>query len=155
MKSLLKFIAHIGQAKTRPATLIGTLPSRKSSVVALVLAKLLSGQKVNAIDMAAEAQTSRVKDLIASLRRQHAWGSISSDRIAVGTADGRVQWVTQYWLSEEVLALARTLQNLDWVDKVFEARRIQRLNKKSAQWRAKACNSKLVLKKGKSTGSQK
>ena len=46
MKSLLHFISLRGRAKTRPITLIGALPARKSSVVALVRAKLLSGQKV-------------------------------------------------------------------------------------------------------------
>ena len=145
MKSLLNFISLRGRAKTRPITLIGALPARKSSVVALVLAKLLSGQKVNAIDIALEAQTSRVKDLVSTLRKQHGWGSICSEKIAVGTYDGRVQWVCQYWLPIDVLDQSRTHLTLEWVNAVFESRRIMKLNSRYAKRRAQACNSRQRL----------
>ena len=148
MKSLLNFISHYGRIKKNPITQIGTLPARKSSVVALVLAKLLSGQKVNAVDIAVEAQTSRVKDLVGSLRKQHGWASICSERIAVATADGRVQWLYQYWLPVDVLDQTRTHQTLEWINAVFESRRTSKLNSRYAKVRAQACNSRQRLTVG-------
>lgn len=142
MKNLLSLIARKVRAKKLPATQIGKLPTRKGSVVATVLDKLLKGQKVNSIELAAEAQTSRLKDVVASLRQQHGWGAIRSERIALGTADGRVQWVAQYWLPSDVLVGVDQAQIEAWTKAVDRERYVQRLNAKHAQRRAKACNAR-------------
>ena len=140
MKTLINFIAGLARTKKHPITLIGTFPKRKASVVALVLAKLLVGQKVNAIEFVAEAQTSRVKDLVASLRRHHGWGAICSEKVALETADGRVQWVHQYWLPEDVIIETRTNDTLEWVKKVLDLRRLSHKASVRAKRRAHACN---------------
>ena len=142
MKNFLSFITRKGRAQELPVTQIGKLPSRKGSVVASILAKLLQGQKVNSIELAAEAQTSRLKDLIASLRQQHGWGAIRSERIALGTDDGRVQWVAQYWLPSDALVGVDLVKIAAWTEAVDRERNVQRLNAKHAQRRAKACNAR-------------
>ena len=142
MKTIINFIAGLGRAKKQPTTRTGTFPKRKATAVALVLAKLLTGQKVNAIEFVAEAQTSRVKDLVASLRHHHGWGAICSEKVALGTADGRVQWVHQYWLPEDVVVESRSDQTLEWVRQVLYARRLGRKGIARAKRRAKACNTR-------------
>ena len=142
MKNLLSLIARKVRAKKLPATQIGKLPTRKGSVVVSILARLLQGQKVNGIELAAEAQTSRLKDLIAPLRQQHGWGAIRSERIALSTVDGRVQWVSQYWLPADALVGVDQLKIAAWTKAVDRERYVQRLNVKQAQRRAKACNAR-------------
>lgn len=142
MKNLLSLIARKVLAKKLPATQIGKLPTRKGSVVAMVLAKLLKGQKVNSIELAAEAQTSRLKDVVVSLRQQHGWGAIRSERIAMGTADGRVQSVAQYWLPSDALVGVDLVKIAAWTKAVDHERYVLRLNVKYAQRRAKACNAR-------------
>lgn len=142
MKNLLSLIARKVRAKKLPATQIGKLPTRKGSVVATVLAKLLKGQKLNSIELAAETQTSRLKDVVASLRQQHGWGAIRSERIALGTADGRVQWVSQYWLSADALLEIDQSEIAAWTKAVERERYVQRMNVKRAHRRAKACNAR-------------
>lgn len=155
MKTIINFIAGLGRPKKHSTTRIGTFPKRKTAVVALVLAKLLAGQKVNAIEFVAEAQTSRVKDLVASLRQHHGWGAICSEKVALATADGRVQWVHQYWLPEEVIIESCTNQTLEWVRQVLDSRRLSHKGRARAKRRAYACNSRKRALAAVSVGGEK
>lgn len=129
--------------QTKPVTKpIPTMPTRKSSVVASVLADLLSEYVINSIDGVSDLPTSRLKDHISTLRKRYGWDAIASCRIAKATRDGRVQWVTQYWIPIDVLDTLSLEQTHKWISEVRKTRRANRMCFKDAQQRAKACNAR-------------
>lgn len=155
MKSLLSFLNRKAAPKPRQSTAIGKFPARKSSLVSLVLAKLIVGEKLNSVDFAVQANTSRLKDLIASLRKQYGWCSIESNSIAKATPDGRVQWVSQYWLPHNLLDILNTPSNDGWVKSVCKVHRFRKLHAKAAFNRAMACNAKKTAQSSNTAGDGK
>lgn len=124
-----------------------TLPKRKGSAIAAVLAKLLSGAVLNSIDQADELGSSRLKDHISNLRKRHGWEAIQSFSVATATVDGRVQWVMQYWIPAWKLELHTNEQSRIWIDQVRSIRATKRADFKGAERRATRCNSRKLNKR--------
>ncbi len=142
MKRLFSLLSRTKTPKSQPSSSIGIVPKRKSCLTSLVLAKLIAGEKLNSVDFALQANTGRLKDLIASLRKKHGWGAIESGSLAKATSDGRVQWVSQYWLPQDLVDILNTPIISDWVKCVRQVHRVRRLHSQFAFSRAIACNAK-------------
>jgi hypothetical protein len=120
------------------------LPKRKGSVIASVLADMLGGAVINSVDSADDLSTTRLKDNISNLRKRHGWDVIESSKVAKATPDGRVQWVTQYWLPMKVIQAYCNEQTRDWIKGVRSARSIKRANFKNATERARAIHARKI-----------
>lgn len=121
--------------------IVPVLPKRKSSVIASVLADLLSGGVINSIDSADDLSTTRLKDNISTLRKRYGWEAIESSPVAKATADGRVQWVSQYWLPINIIDTHSDEQTRNWIKEVRAARGKKRANYKFAKERAKSSHA--------------
>jgi hypothetical protein len=132
-----------------------TFPARKGTVIAAVLAELLKGRMLNCISTAQEMQTSRLKDQIASLRKRYGWRSICSNSIAIHTKDGRVQWVSQYWLPITAPDRIDTAEIGTWIKAVEFERDLKRRRIRSDRQKAGACKvsntSPAAMRKGKNS----
>lgn len=117
-----------------------TLPNRKGSAIAAVLAMMLSGKNVNSIDEADALGSSRLKDHISNLRKRYGWDAIESMPVAVPTADGRVQWVMQYWLPLRVISLHDSDETRKWINVVRSTRHTKKADYKGAEIRARRSN---------------
>lgn len=119
-----------------------TLPKRKGSAIAAVLAMMLSGKDVNCIDVADALGSSRLKDHISNLRKRYGWDAIESMPVAIPTADGRVQWVLQYWLPLRVISSHSSEETQNWINEVRSIRSSKKADYKGAEIRARRFNLK-------------
>jgi hypothetical protein len=135
---MVRSFLHRSQVIEPTKKIIPVLPKRKSSVIATVLADLLSGGVINSIDSADDLSTTRLKDNISTLRKRYGWEAIESSPVAKATADGRVQWVSQYWLPINIIDAHSNEQTRNWIKEVRVARGNKRANYKFAKERARA-----------------
>lgn len=84
---------------------IGEFPKRLDTVRATVLARMLKGELMTAMDGVFDASTTRLASDVHVLRRKLGWGVIT-DEVQVPTADGRIADVARYSLPAEVVAAA-------------------------------------------------
>ena len=84
---------------------VGLLPKRVNTVRASVLARMLRGEQLTAMDGVLDASTTRLASDVHVLRRKLGWAVIT-DEVQVSTADGRIADVARYSLSAEVIAAA-------------------------------------------------
>ena len=113
----------------------GTLPSRCDTVTAAVLAAMLEGQELTGLDAVYGQHTTRLSAFILSLAREYGW-HIARRRIATGTNDGRISWISAYSLPQATRIAAFDAGARQWVDEVKEAR--ARLRKTAPKCKAKA-----------------
>ena len=135
MNLYAKLVQNIfgGTADSTPVKKLNpTMPTRKGSAIAAVLAELLSGKKVNCIEQADDIGSSRLKDHISNLRKRHGWEVIASRPVARATVDGRVQWVMEYWMPFDVVDLHNNEQTRIWINEVQSIRRSKRAEYKLA-----------------------
>lgn len=142
MLGLAKSLIFRSQPVVPTKKITPTLPKRKGSVIAAVLAELLSGASVNNIEWADTLGSSRLKDHISNLRKRHGWEAIQPYSVARATADGRVQWVMQYWMPLGVLKLHDNKETRIWINEVRSIRRSKRADFKGAEMRASRCNAR-------------
>ena len=112
------------------STIPGTLPSRKNTVTADVLAKLLSYQTLTSIVSVVDSSTTRLGAFVWTLENRYGW-TIERREKAQGCKDGRVSWVAEYWLHPDAIAAAMADGAGEWVRQVCTARLEHR--KKAAQ----------------------
>jgi hypothetical protein len=84
---------------------LGEFPKLRATVRAAVLARLLMGEQMTAMDGVFDASTTRLASDVHVLRRRLGWGVIT-DKVQVPTADGRIAEVARYSLPAKVIALA-------------------------------------------------
>lgn len=113
----------------------GTFPTRKNTVTASVLASLIEGNTVTGMEAVFNQSTTRAAAVIHYLEGRYCW-TIERRDIATGTNDGRVAWVTAYWLSNGAREAAFEAGARVWIDTVKQAR--ARLRKRSAEVKARA-----------------
>jgi len=99
---------------------LGTLPPRLNTVLASVLAAMLESKTLTGMDSVVTQSTTRLSGAIHVLFRQYGW-PIEREEVAVGTKDGRVAWVTAYWLPAETIANALEMGLGSWIDEVKAA----------------------------------
>jgi hypothetical protein len=99
---------------------VGALPVRISTVTASVLAMLLEGREITGMEAVFSQSTTRAAAFIHYLTEKYGW-SIESRSIATGTNDGRVTWITVYWLTARVREAAFVAGARPWIDDVKTA----------------------------------
>lgn len=140
MLSLAKRFIFRPQPVVPTKKVVPTLPKRKGSAIASVLAMLLTGKIVNCIDQADALGSSRLKDHISNLRKRYGWVAIESMPVAMATADGRVQRVMQYQLPPELISTYKSEETQNWIKEVRSIRRSKKADYKSAEIRARWSN---------------
>lgn len=99
----------------------GQLPERKSTVTADVLAYLLEGKTITGMDAVFGQHTTRAAAFIHTLESRYGW-TIDRQDVATGTNDGRIAWITSYWLSKGARETAFKAGARPWVEQVKAAR---------------------------------
>lgn len=109
----------------------GRLPSRKNTVLAEVLMRMLRGERMTSLQAVAGASTTRLASVAEQLHRVHGW-QVSTEPRAVGCADGRVATVAVYFIAPTVAAAAGAAGR-DWCAQVAKARAARRFEVESAK----------------------
>jgi len=99
----------------------GTLPKRKNTVVAAVLASLLESRAMTGMESVFKQSTTRLGAVIHYLENKYDW-QIPRRDVATGTSDGRVANVSAYWLPQATIANAFDAGARDWIESVKAAR---------------------------------
>lgn len=94
--------------------LTGCVPERLTSGTAQTLEALLTGKRINCMTASKGAFSTRLKDHIASLRKNYYWSFIESEYTTVLTKDGRLQRVMEYWLPQNVIKTAEAEGAKQW-----------------------------------------
>lgn len=114
---------------------IGTLPKRLNTVTAEVLANLLESKTLTGLDSVFKQNTTRLGAVVHRLERDYGWFVDRRD-IATGTNDGRIAFVTRYWLRQSAISQAFEIGAREWIDSVKASRIEQR--KQSVECKAEA-----------------
>ena len=100
---------------------IGAFPTRRNTVTAEVLCRLLQGENLTGMDAVHCASTTRLAASINYLGDKYNW-TIDRVDIDVGTADGRVPVIKAYYLSRPTIRRAFDAGALAFCQSVTEAR---------------------------------
>ena len=118
----------------------GGLPAKQNTVTADVLARLLAGERLTSLDTVYEASTTRLGAVVFYLANDYGWPIQSIDK-AAGCKDGRVAWVSEYFLPAEIIARAMAAGAGEWCAKVSAARRARRAHAADARRKADSANA--------------
>lgn len=99
----------------------GTLPRQTNTVTAGILSDLLESETPTGMNVVFGAHTTRLADVIHRLGKEHSW-HIECRKIATGTNDGRVAWITVYWLPQATRVAAFDADARRWIETVKTAR---------------------------------
>jgi hypothetical protein len=116
-------------------------PSTHTSVTAEVLERLLNREHLTSIDAVIGAGTTRLAAYVHYLGRTYGW-PIASQEKAVPCRDGRVAWVSEYYLPAAVVERAMAAGGAAWCNSVQTARAAQRFDVSDAAHRAHQANSR-------------
>ncbi|UUZ67368.1 hypothetical protein LP416_21845 [Polaromonas sp. P2-4] len=105
-----------------------------------VLARLLNHERLTSLDAVSEASTTRLSAVTFYLADSYGW-PIEADDKAAGCRDGRVAWVSEYFLPAEVIAHAMAAGAADWCANVRAARRALRAKAAEARRKAERANA--------------
>ncbi len=120
-----------------PIITAGTLPARHATVTAEVLFRLLGYEHMTGMEAVFDASTTRLAAVIHYLETAYGWTIARHDKV-VGCKDGRVAFVSEYWIDPEVITLAAGAA--DWRQKVCTARSALRAKAALAQTLATRAN---------------
>ena len=118
----------------------GGFPVKQNTVTADVLARLLAGERLTSLDTVYEASTTRLGAVVFYLANVYGWHIKSIDK-ASGCKDGRVAWVSEYFMPAEIIAIAMAAGAGEWCAKVRVARRTRRAHAAQAQRDASRANA--------------
>lgn len=122
------------------STGVGRFPKRVNTVIAQTLVDLLSGLRLTDMDAVFDASTTRLAHHVYALGRDHGWTIDSAEKV-VGTSDGRVQTVSEYFMAPEVIEQAAAQGAHEWITKVRSARRERRRRAAEARRDAERANA--------------
>lgn len=118
----------------------GALPTRVNTVTASFLAALLEGTTLTGMEAVFRQSTTRAAAWVYYLEGKYGW-TIERREIADGTNDGRISWVTCYWLSNESREAAFAAGAREWIDRVQVAILKRRANAGEVKARAARLNA--------------
>ncbi len=118
----------------------GGLPVKQNTVTADVLARLLVGERLTSLDTVYEASTTRLGAVVFYLAKEYGWQIESIDK-AAGCKDGRVAWVSEYFLPADLIACAMAVGAGDWCTQVRAARCKRRTQAAQARREADRANA--------------
>ncbi|RYF28205.1 MAG: hypothetical protein EOO23_07555 [Comamonadaceae bacterium] len=121
-----------------------TFPHRHGTVAAEVLRRLLDGERLTSLDAVFDSHTTRLAAFVHYLTRDYGWEVSRIDK-AVGTVDGRVTEIREYFLAPALLQQARAAGAAEYTALVTEARAIQRAAASKAKIEAKRRNTRRLL----------
>ncbi|MCX4146754.1 MULTISPECIES: hypothetical protein [Paraburkholderia] len=113
----------------------GILPTRRNTVLAGVLAELLEGHTLTSMDAVFKQYANRAATVIHCLEARYAW-NIERRDIATAVNDGRVVWVTAYWMTIHVREAAFKAGARAWIQKATSAANKRRKSASHAKSRA-------------------
>ena len=119
---------------------IGGFPTRRNTVTAEVLCRLISGESLTGMDAVFCASTTRLAAVVEHLEKGHGW-KIDRVDIDVGTADGRVTVVKAYYLNRATIRRAFDAGALEFCQTVREARAKTRMHASKAKAEAAKRNA--------------
>jgi hypothetical protein len=120
---------------------IGRFPTRKNTVRADVLRKLLLRKQLTSMVGVIESSTTRLAADIHALQELHGWQVDRTD-LSVPTADGRVATVTSYFLSRANISAAFASGARKFCEEVELARNLRRTQKKLCRQKSVAQNAR-------------
>lgn len=118
----------------------GDFPVKQNTVTADVLARLLAGERLTSLDTVYEASTTRLGAVVFYLANDYGWQIQSIDK-AAGCKDGRVAWVSEYFMPAEIIARAMVAGAGEWCARVRAARRARRAQAAQARRNADRANA--------------
>ena len=118
----------------------GDFPVKQNTVTADVLARLLTGERLTSIDTVYEASTTRLGAVVFYLIKKYGWQIESIDK-AAGCKDGRVAWVSEYFLSNETRTQTLAAGAGQWCAAVRAARTKRRAHAAQARREASRANA--------------
>ena len=124
----------------------GFFPIKSATVTAEVLARMLAGEKMTGLNMVLDASTTRLAAVVHRLQRDYGWEIEREDR-AVGCRDGRVAYVTAYWMSNDTRRRAMAAGGTTWCSGVRHARAALRTKAAEARRAADRTNAALAASK--------
>jgi len=132
----------VSSATRQGAQIIATggFPAKLDTVTAEVLARLLNYERLTSLDAVGEASTTRLSAVTYYLGKEYGWQVESMDK-AAGCRDGRVAWVSEYFLDPEIIARAMAAGAGEWCAKVRVARRARRAHAAQARREAERANA--------------
>ena len=120
--------------------LAGTCPKLTNTVTADVLARLLSGERMEGLDTVYLSSTTRLAAVIEYLVKRYGWFICREDK-AHGCKDGRVSTVAVYYLLQATIADANKKGATVWCADVRAARMKRRTKAADAKRSADAINA--------------
>ena len=103
------------------AVFIGVFPTRRNTVTAEILSRLLQGKNLTGMDAVFCASTTRLAAVVEYLENAHGW-KIDRVDMDVGTNDGRVAVIRAYFLPRATIRRAFDAGALQFCQSVKEAR---------------------------------
>lgn len=125
------------QKNHNPDSTPGLLLKRKNTVIAHVLAHMLDGHHVTGMEAVFGMSSTRLAHHVHALGKVHGWFVERRDKV-VGCNDGRVQTISEYWLSPDVIEAAMAQGARAWISEVRKARAALRAKEGEAHRRAAA-----------------
>lgn len=119
----------------------GTFPPRHDTVIAEVLCRLVSGEKLTGMDAVFNASTTRLSAFVFRLSAEYGWTIDHTDR-DVGTKDGRVTWIRVYHMSQGAIHSANSVGGAAFCKSVVLARASRRKGAMNAKAQASARNAR-------------
>ena len=119
---------------------IGGFPTRRNTVTAEVLCRLISGENLTGMDAVYCASTTRLAAVVEYLEKAHDW-TIDRVDIDVGCNDGRVAVVRAYYLNRATIRRAFDAGALQFCRSVHEARAMKRKHASKAKAEAAKRNA--------------
>ncbi|MFZ6730545.1 hypothetical protein ACO0LG_01285 [Undibacterium sp. Ji42W] len=77
------------------------------------------------MEAAFKMSTTRLAAVIHYLGKKYAW-NVERDDAATGTNDGRISWITVYWLPQGTISNAFAQDARGWIERVKTSRATQR-----------------------------
>ena len=105
-----------------------------------MLARLLAGERLTSLDTVYEASTTRLGAVVFYLANDYGWRIQSIDK-AAGCKDGRVAWVSEYFLPAEIIICAMAAGAGEWCAAVRTARNKRRAHAAQARRDASLANA--------------
>ena len=103
------------------------------------------------MDAVFDASTTRLAHHVHALGRYHGWLIESAEKV-VGTGDGRVQTVSEYFMAPELIEAAFTQGAREWIAKVRSARRERRRKAAEARRDAERANAAAAARRRAQSG---
>ena len=121
-------------------THIGRFPKRVNTVIAEALADLIEGRRLTSMKGVFDSSTTRMTHHVWALGENHNWYVETFEKV-VGTNDGRVQTIVEYFLSPDVIEAAFKQGAREWITRVRAARRARRAKAAEARRAAERANA--------------